>query len=91
MDITITEEYFVAQQFINSNDKEEITCRFAELLIKINEVNRELCIVKTQLNDTAKILTETIKSIHNINTDKGPLALSDVIAETLRNIKKESE
>ena len=91
MDITTTEEYFVAQQFISSNDKEEVACRFAELLIKFNEVNRELCIVKTQLNDTAKVLTETIKSIHGINSYKGPLALSDVINETLENIKRESK
>ena len=67
MDITTTEEYFMAQEFISVNDREEIAYRFAELLIKFKEVNRELSIVKTQLNNTAKVLTETINCIHDIN------------------------
>lgn len=65
MTIDSTPEYLISKQFMASKSDEEIALKFAEMMIKMNEINAELSIVKKQLHRTADQLKETIEFIQS--------------------------
>jgi hypothetical protein len=65
-DITNTQEYEAAQEFVKLSDSDEIAYRYAEMLIKLNEMDLELGTIKVQLHATIQDLRDTIEYIHDI-------------------------
>jgi hypothetical protein len=81
MDISQTQQYADATQFVRCNSESVIARQIANMLVSFEKVTTELNIVKLELHTTAEELRSAITFVKELQPKAKPLTIKDIIEE----------
>jgi len=82
MDISKTQQYADATQFVRCNSESVITMQIANMLLSFEKVTTELNIVKLELHATAEELRSAITFVKELHPKAKLLTIKDIIKES---------